>query len=139
QDDAKFATRIVRNILTEVLPYLNIPMTEPLCESEIEELNALQIDIKNSYINENQEAETASDEENPEGTKPQDETSDTVAQEGDAQSTEQIGETTEPGNNLADVIGDQVADPDNAEAIPHDPDEDSYDLIGNDIPGAPGE
>ncbi|MCR5719103.1 MAG: penicillin-binding protein 2, partial [Lachnospiraceae bacterium] len=87
QDDAKFATRIVRNILTEVLPYLNIPMTEPLSESEIEELNALQIDIKNSYINENQEAETASDEENPEGTKPQDETSDTVTEEGDAQST----------------------------------------------------
>ena len=28
QDDAKYATRIVRNILTEVLPYMNIFMTE---------------------------------------------------------------------------------------------------------------
>ncbi|MCR5255159.1 MAG: cell division protein FtsI [Acetatifactor sp.] len=40
QDDAKFATGIVKNILTEVLPYLNIYMTEELSESEIEELQA---------------------------------------------------------------------------------------------------
>lgn len=32
QDDAKFATGIVRNVLTEVLPYLNIFMTEELSE-----------------------------------------------------------------------------------------------------------
>ena len=38
QDDAKFATRIVRKILMEVLPYLNIFMTEELSEKEIEEL-----------------------------------------------------------------------------------------------------
>ena len=41
QDDAKYATGIVRNILTEVLPYLNIPMTEPLSESEQAELQQL--------------------------------------------------------------------------------------------------
>ena len=38
QDDAKFATGIVRNVLTEVLPYLNIFMTEELSEKEIQEL-----------------------------------------------------------------------------------------------------
>lgn len=38
QDDAKFATRIVRNILTEALPYLNFFMTEELTEEEQEEL-----------------------------------------------------------------------------------------------------
>ena len=37
QDDAKFATGIVRNVLTEVLPYLNIFMTEELSEKEIQE------------------------------------------------------------------------------------------------------
>lgn len=37
QDDAKFATRIVRNVLTEVLPYLNFFMTEELSEKELEE------------------------------------------------------------------------------------------------------
>lgn len=45
QDDAKFATRIVRNILTEVLPYMGIFMTEELSEKEIAELEALEIEI----------------------------------------------------------------------------------------------
>ncbi len=49
QDDAKFATTIVRNVLTEVLPYLNIYMTEELSEAEIEELNALQLEITSQY------------------------------------------------------------------------------------------
>lgn len=44
-DDAKFATKIVKNILTEVLPYMGIFMTEELSEKEIEELEALQIEI----------------------------------------------------------------------------------------------
>ena len=43
QDDAKFATRIVRNILTEVLPYLHIYMTEELSEKEIQELEEKQL------------------------------------------------------------------------------------------------
>lgn len=46
QDDAKFATKIVRNILTEVLPYMNIYMTEELSDSEKEELEKLDIAIK---------------------------------------------------------------------------------------------
>ena len=49
QDDAKFATVIVRNILTEVLPYLNIYMTEELSEDEIEELAALELEITTQY------------------------------------------------------------------------------------------
>ncbi len=39
QDDAKHATRLVKNILTEVLPYLNIFMTEPVTEEEQAELD----------------------------------------------------------------------------------------------------
>lgn len=38
QADAKYATRIVRNILTDVLPYLHIYMTEPLSDKEKAEL-----------------------------------------------------------------------------------------------------
>ncbi len=38
QDDAKFATKIVRNVLTEILPYMNIFMTEELTEAEKMEL-----------------------------------------------------------------------------------------------------
>ncbi len=43
QDDAKYATRIVRKILTEVLPYLHYPMTEELTEDEQAELEALNL------------------------------------------------------------------------------------------------
>ncbi len=39
-DDAKYATRIVKSILTEVLPYKGIFMTEELSEKEIQELEA---------------------------------------------------------------------------------------------------
>lgn len=49
QDDAKYATRIVRNILTEVLPYMNIFMTEELSEKEQKELEEKQIEITNMY------------------------------------------------------------------------------------------
>ena len=49
QDDAKFATGIVRNVLTEVLPYLNIYMTEELSEAEIQELEERQLAITNQY------------------------------------------------------------------------------------------
>ena len=42
QDSAKYATKIVRNILTEVLPYLNIFMTEELTEEEVAELSTMQ-------------------------------------------------------------------------------------------------
>lgn len=45
QGDAKHATRIVRNILTEVLPYMNIFMTEELSEKEIQELKERQLAI----------------------------------------------------------------------------------------------
>ena len=64
QDDAKYATGIVRNILTEVLPYLNIFMTEELSESEIEELNERKLAITTQYGKiEETEGETESSEE----------------------------------------------------------------------------
>ena len=47
QDDAKYATGIVRNILTEVLPYLNIYMTEELSEKEQQELEERQREERN--------------------------------------------------------------------------------------------
>ena len=49
QGNARFATKIVRNILTEALPYLNIFMTEEVTEEEQQELDALQQSIVNQY------------------------------------------------------------------------------------------
>ena len=45
QDDAKHATGIVRKVLTEVLPYEHIFMTEELTDREREELEELQIQL----------------------------------------------------------------------------------------------
>lgn len=55
QDDAKYATGIVRNIFTEILPYLNIFMTEELSEKEIKELEEKQIAITNMYTTPSEE------------------------------------------------------------------------------------
>ncbi len=57
QDDAKYATTIVRNILTEVLPYLQIFMTEELSEDEVAELEARQLEITNQYAPTTEEEE----------------------------------------------------------------------------------
>ena len=57
QDDAKFATRIVRGVLTEVLPYLNIYMTEELSESELAELEALKLENTYGKVDETLEQE----------------------------------------------------------------------------------
>lgn len=47
QDNSRFATGIVRNILTEVLPYLNIYMTEELSEKEQQELEEKRREERN--------------------------------------------------------------------------------------------
>lgn len=49
QGTARYATTLARSILTEVLPYLNIFMTEPLSEAEKQELEALQLEITSQY------------------------------------------------------------------------------------------
>ncbi|MGN0364844.1 MAG: penicillin-binding transpeptidase domain-containing protein [Suilimivivens sp.] len=69
-DDAKFATRIVRSILTEVLPYKGIFMTEDLSDKEREELEALQIEIMTAPASTktgNEEEETEGEEQKTEG------------------------------------------------------------------------
>ena len=71
QDDAKFATRIVRKILMEVLPYLNIFMTEELSEKEIEELNELQMQITMQQQTEEGECEEGEENEDEEEEEPE--------------------------------------------------------------------
>ena len=61
QDDAKYATRIVRNILTEVLPYMNIYMTEELSDKEREELDSLESTITSANTDEDESEETNED------------------------------------------------------------------------------
>ncbi len=49
QDQVSCACGITRDILTEVLPYLNIYMTEELSEAEKKELEERQLEITNMY------------------------------------------------------------------------------------------
>lgn len=71
QDDAKYATRIVRNILTEVLPYLHIYMTEELTDSEkqeLEEKNLEDTTALSSDIETTEDTEDALEEVTADGT-----------------------------------------------------------------------
>jgi stage V sporulation protein D (sporulation-specific penicillin-binding protein) len=63
QADAKFATGIVRNILTEVLPYMGIFMTEELTDKERKELEDLQQEIMSPVAPEEEGQEGAEGEE----------------------------------------------------------------------------
>lgn len=111
QDDAKFATRIVRSILTEVLPYMNINMTEELSEKEIEELKNLDIAIKKAP--EEEEEDTVSENET---TKPQEETID--ANGGDITSSTPLSEEDMISDNVetAPLTGN-VLNPSTGEAV----------------------
>lgn len=66
-DDAKYATRIVRPILTEVLPYKGIFMTEELSEKEIQELEELKIEIMTPPATEGEGEGEPGEGEDPEG------------------------------------------------------------------------
>ncbi len=73
QDDAKFATRIVRAVLTEALPYLNYPMTVELSEKEQNELAELREKMVTPVVaevetTEEEETEEVGEEENKEET-----------------------------------------------------------------------
>ena len=58
QASAKYATVLTKDILTEVLPYLNIPKTEEITEKEAEELREKQIEFAESSQEEEVEEET---------------------------------------------------------------------------------
>ena len=75
QDDAKYATRICRSILTEVLPYLGIFMTEELSDKEIKELEELQLEITTPAVT---EEETVEGDETATGTEETEETDENV-------------------------------------------------------------
>lgn len=84
QDNARYATVVVRKILTEVLPYMNIFMTEELSDKEREELEQLQIQIRQPQTTE---------EEGEEGE---------TSQEGDSETTEN-GESAEGEEGAEEV------------------------------------
>lgn len=68
QASAKYATVLTKDILTEVLPYLNVPKTEEITEKEAEELREKQIEFAESSQEEEVEITEGTDEESADGT-----------------------------------------------------------------------
>ena len=125
QDNARFATVIVRNILTEVLPYLNIFMTEELSEDEIAQLEALKLEITNMYTE-----------------KPEEDALEELQGEGDENITGEDSQST--GNNLPvwmsypidPTTGNRIHPDTGAQLDPDtgDPIDSSFSALGSDIP-----
>lgn len=90
QDDAKYATRIVRNILTEVLPYLHIYMTEELSDKEKAELEEKGLLDTTSY---NGMGEVTEESENTQNTENADQTNVETMEDS---SLEEVPEAYEP-------------------------------------------
>lgn len=63
QEDAKYATQLTREILTEVLPYMNIYMTQSVSDAEMKELLELELSIYTNRIKEEDAAEASENEE----------------------------------------------------------------------------
>ncbi len=93
QDDAKHATRIVRKVLTEVLPYLNIFMTEELSDEERAELEEMQLQITMQQ-NVVEEGVEGSEDGSTEGTQENGENSEGENDTGEASGEEESSEET---------------------------------------------
>ncbi|MBO7357721.1 MAG: penicillin-binding protein 2 [Lachnospiraceae bacterium] len=68
QEDAKYATIISHEILTDVLPYLNIPMTEDLTETDIASLEERELSILTNRGEKEEEENTEAESEESENT-----------------------------------------------------------------------
>lgn len=99
QDDAKFATGIVRNILTEVLPYLNYFMTEELSETEITEMSESELPVKIPGIETEETQEDAADGTSGEGTSQSGE---------DPESVEIIGGDTAAPSSQEEQLSEEI-------------------------------
>ncbi len=84
----RLATTLVHDILTEALPYLNIPMTEELSEKEQLELASLREKMITVVVPEGTEETTEENQENPEGAE------EVVAEENPEESTEDSGRSS---------------------------------------------
>ncbi len=120
QDDAKFATRIVRSILTEVLPYMGIFMTEELTEEERAELEALQLEIMTPVAPEAEDAAEGDIESGETGNEADGE----EAGDGSAGDATQTGESADDGQSEGTTEGSEGAEDTHSEVwrdFPIDP------------------
>ena len=104
QDDAKFATGIVRNILTEVLPYMGIFMTEEVSDKEREELEKLQEEIMSPVVPEESTREGEGESATGENDEPGGTSGEGVEAGGGSSGTSE--ENAPPGENSDETSGE---------------------------------
>ena len=114
QDNVRCATELTRDILTEVLPYLGIYMTEALSEDEMKELEERQLEITNRYTaqpEESSEEEPEESGEDPEG----------AGTEGDGEGSEPEPTVNTPWKDFPiDPVTGYAVNPETGESV--DPD-----------------
>ncbi len=114
QDNVRYATELTRDILTEVLPYLGIYMTEALSEDEMKELEERQLEITNRYTTqpeESSEEEPEESGEDPEG----------AGTEGDGEGSEPEPTVNTPWKDFPiDPVTGYAVNPETGESV--DPD-----------------
>lgn len=121
QDNVGFATKLCRSILTEVLPYMNIYMTEELSSKEEEELANLNISIRK------QEEEIVEEEETATDTPDVDENGNIDAHGGDVTSSTQVTqEEIESGNVDTAPLTGTVLNQQTGEAVKESTNETPY-------------
>lgn len=60
QEDASYATQLSNDILTEILPYLNIPMTEELTQKDMEKLMDMDLSVFTNRVEKEEDTEDVS-------------------------------------------------------------------------------
>lgn len=112
QDDAKYATGIVRNVLTEVLPYENYFMTEELSEDELTEMSESGLPVKIPGV-EAEETEEGTEGESGEGAAEDPESVEVIGGEGTTgeEGTGQTEEMTEQEKDWKERIANYETDP----------------------------
>ncbi len=107
-DDAKFATRIVRSILTEALPYMGIFMTEELTDKEREELEALQIEIRTPVVQEGEGGENGDETGTGEQEGADNNTSGTESSDGTSEGDNSVGDEDTGENQGEETVREEV-------------------------------
>ncbi len=110
QDSASYAVEITKNILTEALPYLNIPVTETISQEEMEELSAFESTFSTSVMG---ILEDKVEEEEEEGQESQEEAEE---EEEEEEETDNIQYDPETGYALDPETG-EFLDPETGESI----------------------
>ena len=138
QASAKYATVLTKDILTEVLPYLNVPKTEEITEKEAEELREKQIEFAESSQGEEDEVTEPTDEEKADGansTETEEETKsviEIVDEKGNPVNSETLDEEYKPNEVKIDKETGYAIDPVTGEFL--DPETGQLINGGSDLP-----